>query len=167
MLKANPGPGYPGAFYVASEPVTAANCCLAQSVQLLAAVCVSVGVAYSIIGGEIFMEITSPDLLDECQGLAPTCGDMMSEDVENGIANTVATTNAGAVEGEVWLGDAATYAGSVVLVQQTVDAWADISVDFTAVQGAHGASPPPLYLYVLNACGRPNAVGRTVTMVVV
>ncbi len=165
MLVANTGERYPGAFFVGAAVVTEVECCLAQSVQLLAAAAVAAGVAYSIVEGKIFMEIGAAELLDECKGEAPTIATLPGAAMVDGVSVFGTGLNYGVTEGEVWVGDAASFASSVLLVESSVDIWTPTRVDFTPIQGAFGLSPPPVWVYFLNACGRPNLVGFPATWV--
>jgi hypothetical protein len=91
---------------------------------------------------------------------------MDNTDWEDAVARQLTVDDKGEVEGEVWVGDAATWDGSVLKVEQTVDTWAGATIDITTVKGAFPTSPPAAYAYVLNGCGRPNAVGSEMAWIV-
>lgn len=167
MLRENDGDSFPGATHYAFAPVSSGECCLLQSVDALSAALSAAGHSYTFRGGRLFFEISDEDLEDLCKGPEPNPTGMDNTDLEDGTPRQVTGTDFGPSEGELWLGNAATWAGSGVKVEQTVDVWTATQIDFTVVQGALPESPPAAYLYVFNACVRANAVGFEVAIVVV
>lgn len=159
MLKPNTSDSYPGADFVAADPVSSADCCQQQSVALLIVQLRILNAPFIMRGGKLYFEQAAAAQLDMCLGAAPTISALDSNDWDDAETRLITAANKGAVEGEVWVGDSATWAGSVLKVEQTVVTWAGADIEITTVKGGFGWSPPPGYVYVVNACGRPNAVG--------
>ena len=166
MLKVSQSDSFPGARYVAADPISESEFCLARSVQLIADVCDAGGYPYTIRMGKIFFDMDAAEYMDASKGVEPAPTGMMNTDVEDGIANAVTDADFGGETGKVWIADNATWDSAEVKVEQTVDVWTDEDSDFTAVQGGLPVSPPAAYLFVENACGRRNAVGFEVAIVV-
>lgn len=166
MLKRNTSDSYPGADFVAANPVSGADCCMQQSVQLIIVQLRVLGIPFILRGGRLYFDQADAGQVDMCQGVAPTISGMDSPNWEDAAARSIEAADKGAVEGEVWVGDAATWAASVLKVQQTVDLWAGANIEVTAVKGGFPTSPPAAYVYVMNGCGRQNAVGYEIAWIV-
>lgn len=96
-------------------------------------------------------------------GAVPTitdAGDEDYNDAETGISIT--GTNFGATQGagKVWISPTDNV-NDAQRVEQTVTAWGDTSITFTAVRGILGRGT--YYLFVVNNGGSSNASGRAVT----
>jgi len=150
---------------VAADPVSGADCCLQQSVALIIVQLRILDVPFIIRGGRLYFDQSSAGQLDMCLGVAPGISSMDTNQWDDAEAHQLICTDMGAVEGECWVGDAATWAGSVLKVEQTVDLWDPPDLHITSVKGGFPWSPPPAYAYVLNGCGRPNAVGFEIAWV--
>lgn len=158
-LKANESDSFPGARLVAVNPITSGECCQHATTESLAVAVLAAGGAATFRGGKLFLEVSEGTELDVCSGPAPTISGMDSDQWENNVTRLIQGVDKGTAEGEVWVGDAATWDASVLRVQQTVDTWLGDDIEITTVQGGFPLSPPVAYAYVFNACGRPNAVG--------
>lgn len=163
MLKVNATGKYPGAGYFGAGTIEASECCGLYTVAELAAMCGAAGYPYIVIGGEVFMEISSGQLATACAVSPPDVDQMDSADLVNGEAREVLVDYSGAREGEVWVGDNATWGSCVELVEQTVTAWIEGQVNITCVDGTFVDGPYVAYLFVQSACGARNAVGFPVT----
>lgn len=159
MLVENQTDSYPGAAYVAADPVTSGQCCLAQSMAAIAAAADAAGHAYVIRGGALYLDVSAAELEDLCKGLEPAPATINSDPMTEGVPTFVAGTLFGSVEGDLWLTDNAAWGSEGVKVQQTVSVWGPPQVDFTPVMGGLPVDPNPCWLYVENACGRANLVG--------
>lgn len=159
MLKRNTSDSFPGADFVAADPIAAEECCLYSTTAELAAMLGSLGVPYVFRMGKLWWDAEAAALQNLCFGAAPTISDVIPAAFGHDEGVSVVAAQKGEVEGEVWVGDAATWAESVVKVQQTVTTWPGETIAVQTVIGEFGASPPPAYVYVFNACGRGNAVG--------
>lgn len=167
MLGRNTSDSYPGADFVAADPVSEAECCLHQSVSSIIDELRSEGIPFIIRGGTLYFDQGDDEQEIMCQGAAPEISGMDNDQWENGVTRLIEVANKGVAEGEVWVGDAATWAGSVLKVEQTVDVWAGDDIEITTVMGGFGESPPPAYVYVFNGCGRGNVVGFEIAWIIV
>ncbi|GAH89012.1 unnamed protein product, partial [marine sediment metagenome] len=156
---------YPGADFVAADPIGPGECCLYSTTAELAGILGSLGVPYILRMGKLWWDGEAAALQNLCFGPAPAPTGMGNTDVEDGVVNAVSNDDFGVEEGKVWLADSSNWDSAVVKVEQTIDVWVDSEIDFTAVQGGLPASPPAAYLFVENACGRRNAVGFEVAII--
>jgi len=141
-------------------PVTKADCCLFQTVQEMAENAAAEGWAYTIKGGVVHLDASLEDVAGVCFIGESVIGSLLPDPVLLGVAWTVSGSNFGEVEGEVWLGSAATWEGSVVKVEQNVSLWTEESIGMAEpVQGGLPLDPEHVYVYVINDCGERNTVG--------
>lgn len=159
MLKRNTSDSFPGADFVAADPVSAADCCLQQSVALIIVQLRILDIPFIMRGGRLYFDQSDAGQITMCQGAAPLITGMSTTDWDDAAVVSIQCSDMGAVQGEVWVGDAATWAASVLRVEQTVDTWVPPNIGITTVQGGFPNSPPPAYAYVMNGCGRPSAAG--------
>lgn len=159
MLKRNTSDSYPGADFVAADPITAAECCQHQSVASMIAALVALGAPYIMRGGKLFFDQAAMDQVTMCTGPAPDIQGMSATDWEDGMPIQIDVDDRGEPPGEVWVGSNANFGASMTLVEQTVNLWSPGDIQITSVQGGFGTSPPPAFCFVVNNCGRPNLVG--------
>lgn len=164
MLKPNTSDSFPGADYVAADPVSAEECCLHQSVAAMIVALRAADKPFIMRGGRLYFDQAGADLLTMCSGAAPTISGIDPLAIVVDLVSDITCTGAGAVEGEVWLGSANTWAGSGVKVEQNVQGWADTSIGITGIRGALPAAPTKVYCYVFNACDRGNVAGFECTI---
>lgn len=165
MLKRNTSDSFPGADFVAADPVSVEDCCLHQSVASIITELRAEGIPFIMRGGRLYFDQGDDEQEIMCQGPAPEISGMDATDWEDNVTRLVTVDDKGVAEGEVWVGDAATWAGSVVKVEQTVDTWAGDDIEITTVQGVFELSPPAAYVYVINGCGRVSAVGSEIAWI--
>ena len=163
MLRLNETRKYPGATYYGAGVIEAAECCGLYDVSDLAAMCGAAGYPYSIVNGQIFMEITGGQLTTACTVAAPAVDAVDNPALVDAEGRQVTGDRFGERTGEVWIADAATWGGSSEFAEQTVTAWGDGSINFTCVEGTFGDGPYTAYLYVETACGQRNAAGEEVS----
>lgn len=159
MLKQNTSDSFPGADFVAADPVSSADCCKHQSVGALIAALVALGKPYTMRGGRLYFDQEAADQLTMCKGVDPSPTGAFPDPFETEAAGEVTGTGFDASEGKVWLGNAATYAGSSIKVEQTITDWADEQIFITAVRGELAQAPASVWVFVENACGRISSVG--------
>lgn len=159
MLKRNTSDSFPGATYVAANPVSETECCLLRSVAAIAAAADAGGMPYTIRMGKIFVDITDEGKLDSCLGVEPGPDSTLPLPMVLAESATVGGTSFGAAEGEVWLTENGDWDASAQKVKQTVVVWGDESITITVIGDELPESPADVYLWVFNGCGRRNAVG--------
>lgn len=164
MLKVSKSDSFPGARYVAGDPILESEFCKAQSVQLIAGVCDAGGYPYTIRMGKIFVDMSEADFLDESQGEEPAPTGINMEPMVVGVGNFATGTLFGTEDGRVWVSDNAVWGAEVVLVEQTMTSWGVAQVDFDPVRGGLPQHPTPVYVYIENACGRVNLAGLASTI---
>jgi len=141
-------------------PVTKADCCLFQTVQEMAENAAAEGWAYTIKGGVVHLDASLEDVAGVCFIGESVIDSVDPDPLEWGAPWTVNGSNFGDVEGEVWLGSAATWEGSTTKVELAVSAWGPTVVGGTEViVDGLPYSPSHVYVYVINDCGERNAVG--------
>lgn len=156
MLRENDSDSFPGAPYVAANPISGNECCLHSTMASLVDALVAAGAPYTFRGGRLFFDTAAAALDTICRAQAPNPEGMQSTDLEDFTPNSVIGTLFGEDEGEVWVTSTPNFELAPIRVEQTVDVWGDEQVEFTAVQGGLPTSPPMVYLWVVNACGRPS-----------
>ncbi len=159
MLKVNTSDSFPGAGYVAGNPVTEEECCLLRSVAAIAAAADAGGIPYTIRMGKIWVDITAGGVLDSCLGVEPAPASTVPAIMEVAASAEALGTSFGALQGELWLTENADWDLSMTKVEQTVTEWLDEGITITVVGDGLPESPTKVYLWVINACGRRNLVG--------
>lgn len=163
-LIANETDSFPGANQLAVAPFSSADCCLFATVELLSQELGRLGIPCTLRAGQLFFEETDAALLTMCSGPAPTVTSVFPDPMMDGQPNDVVGTSFGAIEGEVFITDAATFEGSVLKVLQTIGDWDLELIDIQVVRGGLPMPPTKVYVYAFNACGRGNLVGFETTM---
>lgn len=164
MLKKNTSDSYPGANYVAADPVTEAECCLLRSVAAIAAAADAGAYPYAVRMGMIFVDIDDASKLNACQGLEPVVTLVEPDPLIEEGGGTVTGTEFGLPQGVLWITDNVAWGAEAVQVEQVAGPWTDTSIDFTVASDELPTSPAKAWLYVQNACGRVNLVGFEVTL---
>lgn len=159
MLKLNTSDSFPGADFVAADPVSGLECCQHQSVALIIAQLRILGKPFIMRGGRLYFDQDPGDELTMCKGPDPAVTGSDPTPYEVTSAGEVAGTNFGVDQGKVWIGNASTYEGSSVKVEQTMDQWADELIDITVVKDGLPLDPTPVWVFVENTCGRITAAG--------
>jgi hypothetical protein len=165
MLKENTSDSYPGAGYVAVDPVTSAECCSLQSEAAIVAGCVAAGYAYIYRAGRLWIGADVAQMLALCQGVLPIPASFSADPMTVGAAYDCVGTLFGAVEGTFWLTDDGTWGSEGVKVGQTIGLWEVDNIDFDVVKGGLPVSPTKIYGYVETLCGAVNAAGLEGTIV--
>ena len=159
MLKENTSDSFPGANYVARDPIAPAECCAYWTVAGLLPRLVGEGKPYIFRGGRLYFEATPAELAAICAGWEPEPTAFSADPLIPTDPYYIAGTLFGAAEGRFWLTDAAAWGEEVYIQEQAVIAWAADKVDFTATQDSLPLEPTPVYGYVETACGMINQVG--------
>lgn len=159
-IRRNDSDSFPGAQSLFVPPVVKGDCCLFQDVQSMMAHAAAEGWPATVKGGVAHVsaslaEIQTVCLIGEPNAVTPVPDPLVMLQTWN-----ITGFDFGLVEGEVWLGSAATWAGSGTKVQQNVNAWSAETISMLQpVQGGLPLHPAHVYLYVINDCGERNAVG--------
>lgn len=158
-IRRNDSDSFPGAASAFVPPVTSADCCLFSTVQEMAEEAAAAGWPYTVKGGQVFVDASLVQIGTVCFIGEPTISGLVPDPL---IVNpwVVNGTNYGSVQGEVWLGNASTWAGSGIRVEQNVAAWGGAAINMNPpVQDGLPAAPAHVYVYVINDCGERNAAG--------
>ena len=159
MLKPNTSDSYPGAAFVAADPVSSAECCAAQSTAALVAGAVAAGYPYIFRGGRLFIDATEEQITALCAGVLPIPTSFSADPMIIGTANDCLGTLFGASAGTFWLTDHAVWGSEAVKVEQTIGLWEVDAIDFDVVQDGLPTTPTKIYGYVETLCGAVNAAG--------
>lgn len=156
----NDSDSFPGAAAIAEPPYSWADCCKYGTLEELYNAMQAAGHACTFRGGKVYVEQTVAQLVTACAVAAPTVTGVNPDPLNDGGIFTTGGTGFQAAGGELWLADAATWAGSVVKVEQTTSAWGDTSVTVPSLnRGGLPLDPAHVYVYVYTRCGQRNAVG--------
>ena len=118
------------------------------------------GWPYTVKGGVVHVDASLAEIRTVCFIGEPTITQLWPDPLQTVGSWSIDGSNFGTVEGEVWLGDAATWEGSETRVKQTVSGWDPEAIGMSVVvQDGLPLSPAHVYVYVINDCGERNAVG--------
>lgn len=159
VLKANTSDSFPGAAYVASDPVTAGECCLHATIAGLADAVAAEGVAYTFRGGRLYINGTAANIEDVCSGDEPVVTLVEPDPLIEDGGGTVTGTDFALPQGKLWITDNVAWGAEGVKVEQVAGPWSDTSIDFTVALNGLPQDPAHAWLYVENDCGRANLVG--------
>ena len=159
-IRRNDSDSFPGAQSAFIPPVVKGDCCLFQDVQTMMGHAAAEGWPATVKGGVCYVKASLAEIQGVCLIGEPIITQVVPDPIVVGAEWTVPGFNFGAVEGELWLGNAATWAGSGTRVQQGVSFWSGFSIGADApVLDGLAQSPAHVYIYVINDCGQRNAVG--------
>ncbi|MBA7690485.1 hypothetical protein ES703_99013 [subsurface metagenome] len=159
-IRVNTSDSFPGAQSAFIPPVVKGDCCLFQDVQSMMAHASEQGWPATVKGGVAYVKASLAQIQGVCLIGVPNAVTPVPDPIVLLQTWNITGFLFGIVEGEVWLGSAATWAGSGTKVQQNVNAWSWETISmFQPVQGGLPLSPAHVYLYVINDCGQRNPVG--------
>lgn len=159
-IRVNNSDSFPGAESLFVPPVVKADCCLFQTRQAMAEHAAAEGWPYTIKGGVVHVDASLAEIQTVCLIGEPTITGLDPDPIVAAAGLGVTGTNFGTVEGELWLGNASTWAGSSTRIQQPIQSWGAENVICPAVaQDGLPGPPDHVYVYVINDCGERNAVG--------
>lgn len=159
MLKLNTSDSFPGATYVAANPVASAECCARTSTAAIVTACVAEGYPYIYRAGQLWIACSPAQMTALCAGVIPIPTSFSADPMIVGTANDILGTLFQAVEGLLWLTDHGTWGSEAVKVQQVIGLWEVEAIDFDVTKGGLPVAPTKIYGYVETLCGAVNAAG--------
>lgn len=167
-IRRNDSDCFPGANSIFVPPVTKADCCLFSAVQKMMEHAEAEGWPATVKGGRCFVEASLAQIQTVCLIGEPTVSYVSPDPLMDGATWHVYGTNYGTTEGEVWLTNGATWAGSVLKVKQNVSAWLSthLIMGVPVVDGLP-MFPEHVWVYVINDCGERNAVGHETEITII
>lgn len=161
-IRANDSDSFPGANVYAAVPLTKVQCCLLRTAREIQGAVLTAGYASTIRGGRCYVEASLEEVAVLCVGPLPEITDVQPDPINELLPCVATGINFVGQEGELWLADADTWAGSEVKVKQPVTDWTAVAVTFTPTRDGLPGPPAKVYVYVKNCCEQRNAVGYEV-----
>lgn len=159
MLKVNTSDSFPGALYVASNPIEDGECCAMATAAAIGAACAAAGYPHTYRMGRLWVDCTEEQMAAICAGVIPIPTSFSNDPLTVDGAENIYGSLFQETEGSFWLTDNAVWGDEGVKVLQVIGLWSHNDIDFTVTKGGLAEAPAKIYGYVETPCGAVNAAG--------